>query len=153
MSFLCVIGVVDPIRPEVPEAVRVAHNAGIQVIEITGDCLETAKAVATEAGIYRTGDLAVTNDEFEAMTDEKVREATVQAITLAKEQGLLISFDPNLRQPLWKSLDEAKVQIAYGLGQCDVLKISDNEIEFMTDTSDFDEGVQILMDQYPNIRC
>lgn len=74
MSFLCVIGVVDPIRPEVPEAVRVAHNAGIQVIEITGDCLETAKAVATEAGIYRTGDLAVTNDEFEAMTDEKVRE-------------------------------------------------------------------------------
>lgn len=86
------------------------------------------------------------------MTDEKVREATVQAITLAKEQGLLISFDPNLRQPLWKSLDEAKVQIAYGLGQCDVLKISDNEIEFMTDTSDFDEGVQILMDQYPNIR-
>ena len=87
-----------------------------------------------------------------SMTDEKVREATVQAITLAKEQGLLISFDPNLRQPLWKSLDEAKVQIAYGLGQCDVLKISDNEIEFMTDTSDFDEGVQILMDQYPNIR-
>lgn len=74
MSFLCVIGVVDPIRPEVPEAVRVAHNAGIQVIEITGDCLETAKAVATEAGIYRTGDLAVTNDEFEAMTDEKVIE-------------------------------------------------------------------------------
>ena len=74
MSFLCVIGVVDPIRPEVPEAVRVAHNAGIQVIEITGDCLETAKAVATEAGIYRAGDLAVTNDEFEAMTDEKVRE-------------------------------------------------------------------------------
>ena len=50
-----------------------------------------------------------------SMTDEKVREATVQAITLAKEQGLLISFDPNLRQPLWKSLDEAKVQIAYGL--------------------------------------
>lgn len=49
-------------------------------------------------------------------------------------------------------MDEAKVQIAYGLGQCDVLKISDNEIEFMTDTSDFDEGVQILMDQYPNIR-
>ena len=71
---------------------------------------------------------------------------------MAKEQGLLISFDPNLRPPLWKSMDEAKVQIAYGLGQCDVLKISDNEIEFMTDTSDFDEGVQILMDQYPNIR-
>lgn len=105
---------------------------------------EVAYDQIRQARIFHFGTLS--------MTDEKVREATVQAITLAKEQGLLISFDPNLRQPLWKSLDEAKVQIAYGLGQCDVLKISDNEIEFMTDTSDFDEGVQILMDQYPNIR-
>ena len=105
---------------------------------------EVAYDLIRQAEIFHFGTLS--------MTDETVREATIQAIALAKEQGLLISFDPNLRPPLWKSMDEAKVQIAYGLGQCDVLKISDNEIEFMTDTSDFDEGVQILMDQYPNIR-
>lgn len=105
---------------------------------------EVAYDLIRQAEIFHFGTLS--------MTDELVREATVQAIALAKEQGLLISFDPNLRPPLWKSMDEAKRQIAYGFSQCDVLKISDNEIEFMTGTSDFDEGVQILMDQYPNIR-
>ena len=89
---------------------------------------EVAYDLIRQAEIFHFGTLS--------MTDETVREATIQAIALAKEQGLLISFDPNLRPPLWKSMDEAKVQIAYGLGQCDVLKISDNEIEFMTDTSD-----------------
>ena len=64
----------------------------------------------------------------------------------------MISFDPNLRPPLWNSLEDAKEQITYGLSQCDILKISDNEIEFMTGTSDFDEGADLLMRQYPNIR-
>lgn len=73
MTLLGVIGVVDPVREEVPEAVRVAHEAGIQVIEITGDCIETAIAVAKECGIYKDGDIALTNDEFEAMTDEEVK--------------------------------------------------------------------------------
>ena len=87
-----------------------------------------------------------------SMTDEEVREATKIAIACAKESGLLISFDPNLRPPLWNSLEDAKEQITYGLSQCDILKISDNEIEFMTGTSDFDEGADLLMRQYPNIR-
>ena len=63
------------------------------------------------------------------MTDDNVKEATKRAIETAKNNGLIISFDPNLRPPLWKSLDDARNQIAYGLSQCDVLKISDNEIE------------------------
>ena len=117
------------------------RNPGADMM-LTAD--EISDDMVKHAKVFHFGTLS--------MTDETVREATIQAIALAKEQGLLISFDPNLRPPLWKSMDEAKVQIAYGLGQCDVLKISDNEIEFMTDTSDFDEGVQILMDQYPNIR-
>ena len=87
-----------------------------------------------------------------SMTDEVVREATKKAIATAKENGLLISFDPNLRPPLWSSLDDAKEQIAYGMSQCDILKISDNEIEFMTGTSDFDKGAAMLQEQYPNIR-
>ena len=73
MIFLGIIGVVDPVRAEVPHAVEVAHKAGIQVIEITGDCIETAIAVAKECGIYKDGDVALTNDEFEAMTDEEVK--------------------------------------------------------------------------------
>ena len=73
MTFLGIIGVVDPVRNEVPSAVKTAHKAGIQVIEITGDCIETAVAVATECGIYKDGDLALTNDEFEAMSDDEVK--------------------------------------------------------------------------------
>ena len=73
MTLLGIIGVVDPVREEVPNAVAMAHKAGIQVIEITGDCLETAKAVAEECGIYMAGDLAITNDDFEAMSDDEVK--------------------------------------------------------------------------------
>ena len=67
-----------------------------------------------------------------SMTHEGVRAATVKAVELAKEGGALISFDPNLRPPLWEDLEEAKRQIAWGLSQCDILKIADNELEFMT---------------------
>lgn len=73
MVFLGIIGVVDPVRKEVPQAVQIAHEAGIQVIEITGDCHETAVAVAMEAGIYKEGDLALTNAQFEAMSDDEVK--------------------------------------------------------------------------------
>ena len=106
MNLLGVIGVVDPVRNEVPEAVKIAHKAGIQVIEITGDCMETAKAVAMEAGIYKPGDLAVTNDEFEAMSDIKVKEIIPQLrvisrcspntklrlVTLAQEIGMSVAM-------------------------------------------------------------
>lgn len=73
MTFLGIIGVVDPVRKEVPQAVQIAHEAGIQVIEITGDCHETAVAVATEACIYKEGDLALTNAQFEAMSDDEIK--------------------------------------------------------------------------------
>lgn len=73
MVFLGIIGVVDPVRKEVPQAVQIAHEAGIQVIEITGDCHETAVAVATEACIYKEGDLALTNTQFEAMSDDEIK--------------------------------------------------------------------------------
>lgn len=73
MTFLGIIGVVDPVRKEVPQAVQIAYEAGIQVIEITGDCHETAVAVATEACIYKEGDLALTNAQFEAMSDDEIK--------------------------------------------------------------------------------
>lgn len=84
-----------------------------------------------------------------SMTDEICRKATKKAIRLAKERGALISFDPNLREPLWESLDAAREQIAYGLSQCDILKISDNEIQWFTGEQDYDKGVAYLLANYP----
>lgn len=81
-------------------------------------------------------------------TDEGVREATRYAIEVAKEAGDIITFDPNLRPPLWKSLDDAKKEIEYGFAKCDVLKISDNEVEFMCGTTDYDKGAQMLINKY-----
>lgn len=81
-------------------------------------------------------------------THEGVREATRHAIDVAKNNGVLISFDPNLREPLWESLECAKSEIAYGLSKCDILKISDNEVEFMTGTDDYEKGAAILREKY-----
>lgn len=106
MIFLGVIGVVDPVRAEVPAAVETAHKAGIQVIEITGDCIETARAVAAECGIYKDGDVALTNDEFEAMTDDEVKQiipslrvisrcspnTKLRLVTLAQEIGRSVAM-------------------------------------------------------------
>lgn len=83
-----------------------------------------------------------------SMTAEGVEEATKKAISIAKESGCILSFDPNLRPPLWSSEEKAKEKIAYGLGICDILKISDNEIEFMTGTADIDEGIARIREQY-----
>ena len=87
-----------------------------------------------------------------SMTHEGVRKATLKAIQVAKASGALISFDPNLRPPLWDSLEAAAEQIHVGLGLCDILKIADNEIEFMTGEKDFDKGAAILQERYPNIK-
>lgn len=101
MTFLGIIGVVDPIRPEVPNAVATAHQAGIQIIEITGDCYETALAVAKEAGIYKDGDLAIKDEDFQKMSDDEVKEiiprlrvisrcspnTKLRLVTLAQELG------------------------------------------------------------------
>lgn len=83
-----------------------------------------------------------------SMTHETVREATINAVRTAKENGAYISLDPNLREPLWNSLDEAKAQMKTALSYCDILKISDNEIEFLTGESDFDEGVRKIRQEY-----
>ena len=83
-----------------------------------------------------------------SMTHELVREATKGALKIAKDNHLLISFDPNLRESLWDTLENAKTQVDYGLHYCDVLKISDNEIQWFTGEEDYDKGIQILQDIY-----
>lgn len=83
-----------------------------------------------------------------SMTHDEVREATKFAVEYAKEQGALISFDPNIREPLWSSMDLARKQVEYGLGMCDILKISDNEIVWLTGEEDYSKGVAELKEKY-----
>ena len=82
------------------------------------------------------------------MTAEGCRRATEEAIAAAKHAGALISFDPNLRPPLWDSLDTAKERILFGLAHCDILKISDNEIEWLTGETDYRKAVDRIRAEY-----
>ncbi len=83
-----------------------------------------------------------------SMTHEEVREATIYAVETAKQAGALISFDPNLREPLWRSLDDAREQVLKGLEYCDYLKISDNEIQWLTGEEDYTGGVRWIHERY-----
>lgn len=83
-----------------------------------------------------------------SMTHEKVRNATRKAVKTAKKNGCLVSFDPNLREDLWDSLELAKNQMEYGFEQCDILKISDNEIQFFANMVDYDQAVLYLQNKY-----
>ncbi|MDO4853251.1 MAG: carbohydrate kinase [Clostridia bacterium] len=87
-----------------------------------------------------------------SMTHDGVREATKAAVAIAKDAGALISFDPNLRPPLWSSEALAKENIEWGLSQADIVKIADNEIVFLTGETDYDKGAAILQERYPNIK-
>ena len=83
-----------------------------------------------------------------SMTDEPVKTATKRALSVAKEAGCMITFDPNLRPPLWGKLEEAKEHLLGGFENCDVLKISDNEIQFVSGEEDYDKGIKYLQEKY-----
>ena len=83
-----------------------------------------------------------------SMTQEGVRETTKEASQIAEEARAIISFDPNLRPPLWESMEEARKQVLYGLGHCQILKISDNEIQWLTGEEDYSDGVNWIRERY-----
>ncbi len=83
-----------------------------------------------------------------SLTDEPVRTTTRRAVKYAKERGKLITFDPNLRLPLWKSAEAAREQILWGLTQADVVKISDEEVEFLWGITDAGEAASKLLEEY-----
>lgn len=83
-----------------------------------------------------------------SMTHENARNATLKALSIAKKKGILISLDPNLREPLWDSLDNAREQMLTAISYCDVLKISDNEIQFVSGLDDYEEGIKFLQEKY-----
>lgn len=82
-----------------------------------------------------------------SLTDEPARTTTRRAVAYARERGKLVTYDPNLRKPLWKDLAEAREQLLWGLGQADVVKISDEEVEFLFGLSP-EEGAERILDEY-----
>ena len=92
-----------------------------------------------EAKVFHFGTLSLTH--------EPARTATYKAVAYAKEQGKLITYDPNLRKPLWDSLEEAKQQLIWGLSQADVVKISDEEVEFLFGLG-VEDGAKHILDTY-----
>lgn len=113
------------------------RNPGADMM-LTAD--EVNPEVVKDTKVFHFGTLS--------MTHEGVREATKKAVETAKANGCLVSFDPNLRPPLWSSLDLVKEQMEYGFGKCDILKISDNEIQFVSGKEDYDEGIAYLQETY-----
>lgn len=101
---------------------------------------EVQEELISNSSIFHFGTLSSTH--------EGVREATRHALEIAKRSGCIITFDPNLRPPLWKSLDDARAEIEYGMTKCDVLKISDNEVEFLFGTTDYDKGAALIREKY-----
>lgn len=105
---------------------------------------EVPEDVIAGARIFHFGSLS--------LTGEPVRSATQKAVALARAAGCILSFDPNLRPPLWDDLEQARDQIHWGLAQCDVAKISDDELLFLTGETDFDAGAAKLIAQFPNLQ-
>lgn len=115
------------------------RNPGADMMISEADVDSCADMIA-ETKLFHFGTLS--------MTGEICRSATKHAIALAKEAGAILSFDPNLREPLWDSLDTAKEQVLYGLSKCDILKISDNEIVWLTGEQDYHAGVAAIRKKY-----
>ena len=93
-----------------------------------------------EAKVFHFGTLS--------LTDEPVRTTTRRAVDYAREKGKLITFDPNLRRPLWRSMEEAREQILWGLSKTDIVKISDEEVEFLWGITDEKEAAAKLLAEY-----
>ncbi len=82
-----------------------------------------------------------------SLTDEPAATATKAAVAYAKKMGKIVSFDPNYREPLWENEDKSRAAIWYGIGECDILKIADNEIKWLTGRENYDEGVQAIRER------
>ena len=100
---------------------------------------EIDKSLIDEAKVFHFGTLS--------LTEEPVRSATQKCVAYAKSKGKLITCDPNLRQPLWPSADAAREQILWSLAQADVVKISDNEVEFLWNCTP-EEGAEKLLKEF-----
>lgn len=109
-------------------------------IRLTKDEVESCRDLIADADLFHLNSIC--------MTDESEEEAAKHAMQVAKESGTLICYDPNFRAPLWDSEERAKEMMSYGFENCDMLKISDNEIVYMTGKEDLDEGCRDLIKKH-----
>lgn len=100
---------------------------------------EISKRLIEECKIFHFGSLS--------LTDEPAKTAAKRAVAFAKAAGKLISFDPNYRERLWENEERAKEAVWYGISVCDILKIADNEIKWLTGLNDYDEGVRAVKER------
>lgn len=100
---------------------------------------EIDEGLLDDARVFHFGTLS--------LTDEPAASATRRAVSLAKSRGLLVSLDPNLRKPLWKREEDARAAMEWSLRQADIVKISDEEIEWLWGLSP-EEGAQKLIREY-----
>ena len=107
---------------------------------LTADDVKVSRAVIEDTEVFHFGTLS--------MTDEPAKEATKLAIDIAKDSGAVITFDPNYREPLWSSVEDALEAMKYGFEKCDVLKISDNEVELFTGLTDVEEGARKIQKEF-----
>ena len=111
-----------------------------------------ADMMLTAADVDKVKDLLENTKVFHfgtlSMTDEPSAEATKLAIDTAKKSGAVISFDPNYRAPLWESEQKALDAMKYGFEQCDILKISDNEVELFTGMNDIEAGARRIKEEF-----
>lgn len=114
------------------------RNPGADMMLRAGEIKEE---ILNDTKIFHFGTLS--------MTHETVLEATKKALELAKKAGALISFDPNLRNPLWDSQERAREAVRLGLSYCHILKISDNEIRWFTGEEDYTAGVGKILKEFP----
>ena len=101
--------------------------------------LEEKKHLIDQCRVFHFGTLSLTN--------EPSRSATKEAVKYAKAQGKLVTYDPNLRKPLWNDMDECKRQLIWGLRQADVVKISDEEVEFLFGLG-VEEGAEYILKKF-----
>lgn len=123
--------------PDGDRAFSFYRNPGADMMLTEDDLTEE---LLTDCRIFHFGTLS--------MTHAGCRQATKKAIELAEQAGAVLSFDPNLRESLWNSLEEAREQVLFGLAHCQILKISDNEIQWLTGEADFDRGAAKLRAQF-----
>ena len=156
----------DQLRSAIEEAgISMEHLLTDQEIHTTLAIVHTFPDGDRDFSFYRNpgADMMLTEDEIPedtirnsrifhfgtlSMTHEGVRAATRKAVHIAEQSGCILSFDPNLRPPLWNSLEEAKEQTLWGLEHCHILKISDNEITWLTGKEDYTEGARWIYSRY-----
>ena len=129
--------VVVTTQPDGDRAFSFYRSPGADTL-LRADELDTE--LLTGCRIFHFGTLSLTADPC--------RTATRAAVEQAKAAGALLSFDPNLRESLWEDLEDARAAVAWGLERCDILKISDNELQWFTGKKDFDEGMALLREKY-----